>query len=123
MRTLTNSLLGLLAIFFSHTAFACMPAKMTPQERFSRAESVFIAFVKDKVALAQETQSLSPSSAGYPYQITVSVEKVLKSNPSKNELTYQLNNCGAGKAERGEIVIVYVTDGHWYVMPYEEGIK
>lgn len=122
-KTVVTMILGIGVIALN--SVACVPAKLTTAQRFEQAQQVFIAKVTGKKQI--ETQSLSPVSASneaYPYQINVSVEKTLKSEPEslaeKSGLTYTLSNCGAGKAENGETVLIFVTDGYWYIQAQNE---
>lgn len=118
MMLIFRSLISLIILLISSHVFACFPAKITLEERFTLSTQIFIGQVKGKSIIQNENASLSSlstiSSPVTPYQLEVIVTEVLKGHSDQKTIYPQIINCGSGKASVNDKVIIFYDGQYWY---------
>lgn len=119
-------ILLILGTLLSVSTFACVPAKVSLEQRVAAAQFIYIGVVTDvhdvkkKEGSAGISQAISPSVT--PYLLDVSVTEVIKGEDHSGHIHPSIENCGSGSANENEKVIVFLSDGYWYITKFEPEI-
>jgi len=118
------ALLGVLLCAWFTTASACFPVPMTVAQRAEAADKIWDAHVTGIRLTQFETQMQNADATTQQpekYQVRIGVVQQLKGKPAKREiLEFELDACGGGKTSLREHVLVFLTDGFWYVTAYSD---
>ncbi len=120
----TKNLLVISILFFVSNSLACYPAKISLQKRFESAKNIYVGVVskieikKQDINSNHSISSISPETP--PSLLLVTVSEVLKGTNNNEHIHPQILNCGSGKANLDDQVIVFYTEGFWYTMKYEK---
>ncbi len=115
----------ILFIFFntSLSCLACFPVKVPLEERVKNASQIATGVVTGIYLQQFEAQLQQPGAERQlpeAYQLRVLVNENLKSQFETKVIEPVIANCGSGKGELREKVIVFLSDDYWYVTTYND---
>ena len=105
----------------SASAFACVPAKVSLAQRVVSAQAIYIGRVTEVITNVDSKLgiNLSISPSPKPYSVNVLVTDIVKGDSDPGNIQPSILNCGSGSASQGDKVIVYLSDGYWYITLFE----
>ena len=119
-----NRCVAVLLLLLPITANACFPAKVSIQQRVTAAQQIYLGLVTNVVYAAddEETHQVinAVSQPAKAYSLDVSVIEMVKGSNEQSTIQPQILNCGSGKAALNDKVIVFLSDGFWYTVKFEQ---
>ncbi len=118
-----KAIILLLVLFYSGLAAACLPAKVSWEDRVSQATQIATGFVSGKILTDFEASILGTQTSIQPteaYQLRVIVSKNLKGKFSTNIIKPIIANCGAGGGKLKQKVLVFYDGTYWFVRKYND---
>jgi hypothetical protein len=105
-------------------ALACFPVPMTVAQRAALADRIWVGDVT-AIALTQWENELRQHNGTRTepekYRVRVLTRQQLKGgSKARDTLEFELDSCGGGSATLRDRVLVFTTDGFWYVMRYSD---
>lgn len=124
MRFIQKSLL-FLTILLPITAYACMPARISVEERAQHASVIYVGVVskiKDMPVKQQGTGSIgiTAGTPAIPQKLTVDLLETIKGDKKEGHIHPKLLDCGSGTAALKDKVIVYFDGEYWFTKVFEQ---
>lgn len=122
MSVFYRCLVVLFLLLGSASAFACYPAKIALENRVAQAEVIYIGHVNQVVVQKNSKNSgvISAITTLTPYVLTVKVLEKLKGSISEKTIAVKVVNCGSGSAKLGDKVVVFYSEGLWFVQVFKQ---
>lgn len=105
-------------ILLAPAVYACFPANVQLEKRIASAQHIGVGMVTG-IHLKQFEQSINnptlPIKTHQAYSVRIRLTETLKGQFDSNIINPMIANCGYGKAELRQKVVVFYDANHWYV--------
>ena len=113
---------SLLLTLFSADAMACFPINIPLTDRSAAAKNIYVGYVTGSHYYQFEELAkddvLAITELPEPYALRVLVKEVIKGSDKDTIIYPKILNCGSGKAQLKDKVIVFYNDAFWYTLVF-----
>lgn len=123
MKLIHRGIITSLLILLSHNAFACYPAKISLENRSINAQNIYVGIVEEVQVNKKENQAIemiSTTEQITPYSLSIKVIQSLKGINEASYIKAKVVNCGSGKADLSDKVIVFYSDNTWFTQVFNQ---